>query len=209
MSAIKVMPPALADVSAPSISTEFTIKLTPFDQRQYRKLTAARAETIRRVAEKLKAAMRLETALEPGDKYFLGDALAPSRGELLDIGCGTGNFLAAARDAGYTVTGTELGRNAARFAKQQLGLLRILGLTISEFAEKYPGDKFDVITFFEVLEHQTAPVEFVEKVKSCQRPRGYIALSVPNRERWLTGPDVLDYPPTFSCDGMPERYEVY
>ena len=23
----------------------------------------------------------------------------------------------------------------------------------------------------------------------------YIALSVPNRERWMTGPDVLDYPP--------------
>lgn len=133
--------------------------------------------------------------LEPGHKYFLDDALAPGRGELLDIGCGTGNFLAAARDAGYTVSGTELDRNAARFAKQQLGLPRILGLTISEFTEKYPSEKFDVVTFFEVLEHQAAPVKFVEQVKSCLRPRGYIALSVPNRERWLTGPDVLDYPP--------------
>jgi hypothetical protein len=38
-------------------------------------------------------------------------------------------------------------------------------------------------------------VEFLQKVKACVRPRGYIALSVPNRERWLTGPDVLDYPP--------------
>jgi hypothetical protein len=27
------------------------------------------------------------------------------------------------------------------------------------------------------------------------KPQGTIALSVPNRERWLTGPDVLDYPP--------------
>jgi hypothetical protein len=41
-----------------------------------------------------------------------------------------------------------------------LGLLRILGLTISEFAEQYP-----------------------EQVKSCLRPRGYIAWGVPNRER--------------------------
>ena len=133
--------------------------------------------------------------LEPGHKYFLSDRLAPGRGELLDIGCGTGNFLVAARDAGYSVTGTELDRNAASFAKDQLGLPRVLGLTISEFAERYPKDKFDVVTFFEVLEHQSAPQEFLKAVKSCLRPRGYIALSVPNRERWLTGPDPLDYPP--------------
>jgi SAM-dependent methyltransferase len=133
--------------------------------------------------------------LEPGHKYFLGDPLAPGRGELLDIGCGTGNFLAAARSAGYTVSGTELDRNAAQFAKEKLGLPRVLGLTVSEFANKYPGEQFDVVTFFEVLEHQASPVEFLQKVKACVRPRGYIALSVPNRERWLTGPDVLDYPP--------------
>jgi len=133
--------------------------------------------------------------LEPGHKYFLGDPLAPGRGELLDIGCGTGNFLTAARSAGYTVSGTELDRNAAQFAKEKLGLPRVLGLTVSEFADKYPGEQFDVVTFFEVLEHQASPVEFLQKVKACVRPRGYIALSVPNRERWLTGPDVLDYPP--------------
>src|SRR5216684_6459714 len=133
--------------------------------------------------------------LEPGHKYFLADPLAPRNGELLDIGCGTGNFLAAARDAGYGVTGIELDRNAARFAKERLGLQRVLALTISEFAEQCAEERFDVVTFFEVLEHQAAPVEFLQKVKACVRPGGVIALSVPNRERWLTGPDVLDYPP--------------
>jgi len=133
--------------------------------------------------------------LEPGHKYFLADALAPRGGELLDIGCGTGNFLAAARDAGYGVTGIEMDRNAARFARERLGLQRVFPLTISEFAERHAEERFEVVTFFEVLEHQAAPVEFVQKVKACVRPGGAIALSVPNRERWLTGPDVLDYPP--------------
>jgi len=133
--------------------------------------------------------------LEPGHKYFLADPLAPGQGELLDIGCGTGNFLAAAQDAGYKVSGTELDRNAARFAKERVGLPRVFPLTISEFAERYPDKRFEVVTFFEVLEHQAAPAEFVQKVKSSLRSRGFIALSVPNRERWLTGPDVLDYPP--------------
>jgi SAM-dependent methyltransferase len=133
--------------------------------------------------------------LEPGHKYFLSDPLAPRSGALLDIGCGTGNFLAAARDAGYRVTGIELDRNAARFAKERLGLERVLPLTISEFAAQHAQGQFDVVTFFEVLEHQATPVEFLQKVRACVRTGGLIALSVPNRERWLTGPDVLDYPP--------------
>jgi SAM-dependent methyltransferase len=133
--------------------------------------------------------------LEPGHKYFLGDPLAPKRGELLDIGCGTGNFLSAARNAGYQVTGIELDGNAAAFAKEKNGLPSVLPLSISEFVRQDPGKKFDFISFFEVLEHQAEPKEFIENVCSCLRPRGYIALSVPNRERWLTGSDVLDYPP--------------
>jgi 2-polyprenyl-3-methyl-5-hydroxy-6-metoxy-1,4-benzoquinol methylase len=133
--------------------------------------------------------------LEPGHRYFLADRLAPRGGELLDIGCGTGNFLAAARHAGYGVTGIELDRNAARFAKERLGLQRVLPVTISEFAAQHPEERFDVVTFFEVLEHQAAPVEFLQNVRGRVRTGGLIALSVPNRERWLTGPDVLDYPP--------------
>jgi len=133
--------------------------------------------------------------LEPGHRYFLADPLAPRGGELLDIGCGTGNFLAAARDAGYRVTGIELDGTAARFAKERVGLQRVFPLTISEFAEQHADEKFDVVTFFEVLEHQAAPVEFLQKLRRVLKPRGTIALSVPNRERWMTGPDVLDYPP--------------
>jgi SAM-dependent methyltransferase len=133
--------------------------------------------------------------LEPGHKYFLADPLAPRDGELLDIGCGTGNFLGAARDRGYGVTGLELDRNAARFARERLDLQRVFPLTISEFAERHADGQFDVVTFFEVLEHQAAPTEFLQKLRTCVRPGGMIALSVPNRERWLTGPDVLDYPP--------------
>lgn len=133
--------------------------------------------------------------LEPGHQYFLRDAQTPGRGSLLDIGCGTGNFLAAARERGYEVSGTELDRNAAGFAREKLGLPQVFGLTLAEFAQRHPEQKFDVVTFFEVLEHQAEPAAFLRNVKACLKARGYVGLSVPNRERWLTGPDVLDYPP--------------
>lgn len=133
--------------------------------------------------------------LEPGHRYFLKDARAPRGGALLDIGCGTGNFMAAARQAGYQVTGTELDRNAARFAREKLGLERVLPMKIAEYAAQQPVQRFDVVSFFEVLEHQSSPTEFLANVKSCLKPRGYVALSVPNRDRWQTGPDAFDYPP--------------
>jgi 2-polyprenyl-3-methyl-5-hydroxy-6-metoxy-1,4-benzoquinol methylase len=133
--------------------------------------------------------------LEKGHKYFLADPAAPRGGKLLDVGCGTGNFLAAARNAGYDVSGTELDKDAARFAKDQIGLPHIFPLAILDFVQQHPGKTFDVVTFFEVLEHQATPTAFLEGVRCCVRSRGYIALSVPNRERWLTAPDVLDYPP--------------
>ena len=85
MSVIQGMPPALADVSATRVAAEFTLKLTPFDQRQYRKLIAARAETIRRVARRLKPAMGLGTAL--------------------DAGCGVGFFSQTLEECGLRVRG--------------------------------------------------------------------------------------------------------
>lgn len=133
--------------------------------------------------------------LEPGHKYFLADSLAPKSGQLLDVGCGTGNFLLAAASAGFEVTGIELDPAAVRFIQRQLRIENVFPLTVAEFVAKHPERKFSVITFLEVLEHQAEPIPFLQAVKSCLAPGGHIACSVPNRDRWLTCPDVLDYPP--------------
>ena len=132
--------------------------------------------------------------LEPGHQFFLSDPRAPKTGSLLDIGCGTGNFLSAARAAGYDVTGVELNQNAARFARERLNL-NVLPLRLEDFVREHPKKKFDVVTFFEVLEHQDKPQAFLKLAKSCLGKRGYVVLSVPNRERWQKGTEVLDYPP--------------
>jgi len=78
--------------------------------------------------------------LEPGHKYFLADTLAPRGGSCWTLAAAR-NLLAAAREAGYDVTGIELDRNAARFAKERLGLQNILPLSISEFAEQHKGER--------------------------------------------------------------------
>ncbi len=133
--------------------------------------------------------------LEPGHRFFLSRKHIPKGGTLLDVGCGTGNFLAAAGASGYEVTGIEFDRKAAKFAREHLGLKAIFTGTLEEFAEKPGQEKFNVLTFFEVLEHQDKPRDFLRQVKRCLKNDGHIALSVPNRERWKKAPDVLDYPP--------------
>ena len=133
--------------------------------------------------------------LEPGHLFFLGGKSAPKKGALLDVGCGTGNFLAAARAAGFEVTGIDFDRKAAEFARRHAAGTEVYALSLESFIRQRPQRKFDVVTFFEVLEHQAQPLDFLKAVKSCLKPGGWIALSVPNRNRWQRDIDTLDYPP--------------
>ncbi|HEY6129083.1 MAG TPA: class I SAM-dependent methyltransferase [Candidatus Acidoferrum sp.] len=133
--------------------------------------------------------------LESGHHFFLADALAPRCGRLLDVGCGTGNFLRAAADSGYLAAGIELDPAAAAFARRFCPRSRLFALPLESFRSQHPNEVFDVVTFFEVLEHQADPNVFLSEIRSCLRPRGFIALSVPNRDRWQTSMDPLDYPP--------------
>ena len=133
--------------------------------------------------------------LEPGHRYFLSDPKAPRNGRLLDLGCGVGNFLAAARDAGFDVTGVEFNASAVRFAQRHYGLHNVFAMRSEDFQAAHPQERFDVVTFFEVLEHQADPQRFLEIAKDCLVAGGFLALSVPNRERWQKGVETLDYPP--------------
>jgi SAM-dependent methyltransferase len=142
--------------------------------------------------------------LEPGHKFFLADSRAPKKGSLLDIGCGAGNFMAAARAAGFDVTGIDWDSKAIQMGKEVLGLEKIFPLSIEEFAERNSGEKFDVVSFFEVLEHQDDPAGFLSQVRRLVKPGGHIALSVPNRNRWQKGMDVTDLPPNHLTRWNPE-----
>jgi SAM-dependent methyltransferase len=146
--------------------------------------------------------------LEPGHNFFLRDALAPQCGRLLDVGCGTGNFLTAATDAGYSVSGIELDPAAARFAVEHCPRGRVFPLPLESFRARHPNEIFDIVTFFEVLEHQANPAAFMQEIRSCLRPRGFIALSVPNRQRWQTSMDALDYPPNHFLRWNPQSLQI-
>lgn len=123
------------------------------------------------------------------------------KGRLLDVGCGDGSFLAHARRTGFDVYGIDLDRKSVEAAREKLGMKDVYPFSLADsigFAEER-GLKFDVVTFFEVLEHQDNPRSFLSDIKGLLSPGGYIAGSVPNRNRFLVDVErrsgVVDFPP--------------
>jgi SAM-dependent methyltransferase len=122
------------------------------------------------------------------------------KGKLLDVGCGDGRFLKHAKERGFEVWGIDFDKKSVENAKKDLGIDTVFAMSLEEFYE-YANEKnlkFDVITFFEVLEHQDRPKEFLEMVRGLLKEGGYIAGSVPNRESMfieLLRDNYIDYPP--------------
>jgi len=141
------------------------------------------------------------TRLGENHKAFFKHFPSSVRGKLLDVGCGDGRFLRHAKEQGFEVWGIDFDKKSVENVKRNLGIDTVFGMSLEEFYEyaKEKNLKFDVITFFEVLEHQDKPREFLEMVKGLLKDGGYIAGSVPNRERLFVEMDWKyfhgDYPP--------------
>ena len=101
----------------------------------------------------------------------------PTRGRLLDVGCATGNFLAAARARGWEVTGVEFVEAAAKVGIEQYGLDIKTGTLVSIPLEEAT---FNLITLWDVLEHLPNPRETLEQCWQLLAPDGFLIFSVPN-----------------------------
>jgi len=101
---------------------------------------------------------------------------AASLGRLLEIGSGYGLFLAAARDRGYGVAGVELSRTGAGHARK-LGLDVFCGQL--EDVPMPDAGRYDVVCFWDTLEHVPDPFAFLRAVRSRLADDGVFALSVP------------------------------
>ncbi len=117
-----------------------------------------------------------------------------SRGRLLEIGCGKGRFLWEAKKLGFEVLGVDISEKAVEIIKKLYNLPNVFRASLSEFADTYI-ERFDIICFFEVLEHQNDPILFLSSVKKLLKPGGYIVLSVPNLDRLGINIDQAEFPP--------------
>lgn len=103
-------------------------------------------------------------------------------GRLLDLGCGTGQFLAEmGRYPGWKLAGVEPNAEAANFACQVLGLNVHLG---DLFSAQFPDRHFDVVTMWDVLEHLYEPIAVLQEVGRVLKPDGVLILRTPSLDSW-------------------------
>jgi SAM-dependent methyltransferase len=98
-------------------------------------------------------------------------------GRLLDVGCGVGFFLRAAMAAGFEVEGLDVSASAVRAANARIGSSRARVCTSLDALPR--NTRFDVVTFWNSLEHMPDPVGTLTRALDLLTPAGTLALEVP------------------------------
>lgn len=106
-------------------------------------------------------------------KIELINELHPNKGQLLDIGAGTGDFLTYAKRSGWDTTGIEPSEKARTIAGKK-------GITFIDSSNSIEEHSFDVITMWHVLEHVPNLEIQIKELKRLLKPNGTIIIAVPN-----------------------------
>lgn len=99
-----------------------------------------------------------------------------TRGKILDIGCGVGDFLHTMEQQGWECTGVEPSEDAKAIAKKRIKAQ----LLSSEEQENLSDGSFDVITMWHVLEHVDALRWQIQQLYRLCKPGGRIIIALPN-----------------------------
>jgi SAM-dependent methyltransferase len=103
---------------------------------------------------------------------------------LLDVGCGDGYFLLAAKSAGWKVMGTEI--NLCR--------AQAMGLDVRRSLDQIDDEHFDCVTMWHSLEHMKDIKSTLRQIAKLLAPKGHLIIAVPNNDslqarlfghRWL------------------------
>ena len=107
-------------------------------------------------------------------------------GRYLDVGCGSGGSLGAAKALGWQVAGIEVDAAAAEKSRRFTSEIHAGDILTARFA----AGAFDVVSAFHVLEHVPDPVAVVRRMLDWLAPGGIAIIEVPNAGglgAWLFG----------------------
>lgn len=116
-------------------------------------------------------------------KVKLINDISQARGSLLDIGCGTGNFIQAAKKDTWHVSGTEPDSGARNVAIKRVGDHIYGGIQTPEL----DNGLFDIITLWHVLEHIHNLNDNIVWIKNHLKEHGKIVIAVPNPQSYDAG----------------------
>ena len=96
---------------------------------------------------------------------------------LLDVGAGTGDFLHAAKNQGWSISGVETNPDAIKRAAQKQ-------IELAANVSHFTAQKFSAITLWHVLEHLPNPEERLLEYHKLLATQGVLIIAVPNFKSW-------------------------
>lgn len=132
-------------------------------------------------------------------KVDLLDERLGYRGSLLEVGCGPGYFLRAAKQRGWVAEGVEVSAEVAAHAEEYSGVPVHAGGLESARLTRQP---FDVVVMWATIEHLTDPTRVLIEAYRLLRPAGLLQLDTgliddlvgllqPGYSAWFQPPDHL------------------
>lgn len=112
-------------------------------------------------------------------------------GNILDVGCGAGEFIKEMTKIGWDAFGIDMSRIAISRAKQVADKDHLRVGVVSK--QIFGQTKFQAISFWHVLEHVPSPREFLTDLGSNLKPAGKLFFEVPNSNSWLFRRFKADY----------------
>ncbi len=97
-------------------------------------------------------------------------------GNILDIGCGTGELLNYFQNQNWSCLGIEPNEPARKFAKAHYNLK----VEEEQSLETIPSQSFDIISMWHVLEHVPDVNERIIQVKRILKNNGHLIIALPN-----------------------------
>jgi len=140
-------------------------------------------------------------------RLSLIESFYPSKGNLLDIGCGAGFFLNIAKERGWNCHGLEILPEYIKYAKENFALENIHFESLDE-SLTYDENTFDVITLWDLIEHLRNPLKSLKQINRVMKPGGLLVIWTPNvknaivlKEKWI-GYKTLQHFYFFSKDSL-------
>jgi 2-polyprenyl-3-methyl-5-hydroxy-6-metoxy-1,4-benzoquinol methylase len=108
-----------------------------------------------------------------GDHRYLQ---AVPQGRLLDVGCGSGEWLAQMRELGWRTEGLDFDENAVKVARRNGLEVHCGGIE----QQQYPDESFDAVTLSHVIEHLPDPVGTLVECARVLKKGGALVVLTPN-----------------------------
>ena len=116
---------------------------------------------------------------------------------LLDVGCGTGDFLYSCLKKGWQINGIENNKNAKNNSRTEVSSFIFDDF---EFLKSQP-ERFDIITMWHSLEHITDLKQTIVDMKKLLTNKGVIVVACPNHKSF----DAMFYKESWAAYDLPRH----